>query len=117
MTVEKMLEIGELFDLYGPLLTERQRQLVDLHYRQDLSLGEIAEGEGVSRQAIHDQVRRAEEALREYEARLALGARERRQRALVERVLELLRPAAAGDARVKGAIALLEDWREGVDGT
>ena len=52
-----------LFDCYGGLLTDKQRELFDLHYNQDLSLGEIAENEGISRQGVHDAIGRAEAAL------------------------------------------------------
>lgn len=69
------MHVAVLYDFYGQLLTERRRELVELHYLNDLSLGEIAEEQGISRQAVHDQLRRAEEALEHYEARLGLAAR------------------------------------------
>lgn len=59
-----------LLDLYGPLLTERQREAAHLHFEEDLSLGEMAENLGVSRQAVHDTLQRAQAALEELESRL-----------------------------------------------
>ena len=73
--LEKVVRIGMLLDLYGGLLTERQRSFIVAHYQDDLSFGEIARGHGISRQAIHDAVKHAEAALEEYEAKLSLLAR------------------------------------------
>lgn len=62
-----------MLDLYGPLLTERQLQFIRLHYEEDLSFGEIAKEYQVSRQAVHDAVKHAEQALEEYDAKLKLA--------------------------------------------
>lgn len=61
------LEMTLLFDYYGELLTERQRSCLDLRYNQDLSLGEIAQELGVSRQGVHDNLMRAEALLHNME--------------------------------------------------
>lgn len=61
-----------LFDFYGSLLTEKQREIYDLYYQQDLSLGEIGEVQGVSRQAVYDLLKRTEESLNHYEQKLEL---------------------------------------------
>ena len=53
-----------LFDFYGELLTDKQREYFDLHYNEDLSLAEIAEQSGISRQGVWDIIRRAEAAQR-----------------------------------------------------
>lgn len=68
--IERAVRIGRLLDLYGSLLTERQRQFVKLHYEEDLSFGEIAKEFGISRQAVHDAVKHAETSLDEYDAKL-----------------------------------------------
>lgn len=70
--LDRVVRIGMLVDLYGGLLTERQRSFVQLHYNDDLSFGEIARNHGVSRQAVHDAVKHAEGSLEEYEAKLGL---------------------------------------------
>ena len=54
-----------LFDFYGDLLTDKQREYYDLHYNQDLSLAEIAASSGISRQGVWDNIRRADAALRD----------------------------------------------------
>lgn len=73
-----------LFERYGALLTEHQKQVVDLHLRSDWSLAEIAAHQGTSRAAVHDIVRRSVLALQEYERRLGLLAEAARRRRAVE---------------------------------
>lgn len=73
--MEKFAQMAMLADFYGPLLTEKQRNAWDLHYQQDLSLGEIAELEQISRQAVHDLLKRTERILTEYEDKLGLVKR------------------------------------------
>ena len=72
-TLERIL----LFDLYGDLLTDKQRDCFDLHYNQDLSLSEIAELRGTSRQGVYDAVSRAEAQLLRFEQVTHSLARER----------------------------------------
>lgn len=73
--MDKLTEMALLADFYGPLLTEKQQNVWDLHYQQDLSLAEIAEAEHISRQAIYDLLKRTERILVEYEAKLGLVQR------------------------------------------
>ncbi|HEY8909192.1 MAG TPA: putative DNA-binding protein [Desulfosporosinus sp.] len=73
--MEKLAKMALLADFYGPLLTDKQRNVWDLHYQQDLSLAEIAEMEHISRQAIHDLLKRTERILAEYEDKLGLVQR------------------------------------------
>ena len=70
--MDKILEVTLLYDFYGELLGEKQRDIFEMHYQNDLSLAEIGEILGVSRQAVFDQLKRAEKALSEYEGKLAL---------------------------------------------
>ena len=67
------IEIGWLFDFYGPLLTERQQKLLALYCNEDFSLSEIAAREGISRQGVYDAVHRAARQLEDYETQLAHG--------------------------------------------
>lgn len=73
--MDKLAKMALLVDFYGPLLTEKQQNVWDLHYQQDLSLAEIAEVEQISRQAIHDLLKRTERILAEYEEKLGLVQR------------------------------------------
>lgn len=71
------LEMSLLFDFYGDLLANKQKSCFDLYYNQDLSLAEIAQSEGISRQGVHDAIARAERALLGFEQ--VLGCVERAQ--------------------------------------
>ena len=91
-----------LFDFYGELLTDKQREYFDLHYNEDLSLAEIASLTGVSRQAVWDNIRRAEAALRDIEDKVGLVSRFRQQRqALNEAAAELSALLASPDGTVR----------------
>ncbi|MBN1477983.1 YlxM family DNA-binding protein [Candidatus Sumerlaeota bacterium] len=65
-------------DIYGALLTDKQRTFMRLHFEDDLSFGEIAKEYGVSRQAIHDAVKHAEKSLEDYESKLGLLGKSKR---------------------------------------
>lgn len=71
----KPFEMCLLFDFYGDILTEKQNELFDLYYNEDLSLSEIAEHVGITRQGVRDGIVRAEHTLREMEEKLGLVAR------------------------------------------
>ena len=70
--VEKLVEIGSLFDFYGKLLSEKQYLVIELYYINDLSLTEIGDELGVTRQGIFDLLKRAEQNLYKYEEKLGL---------------------------------------------
>lgn len=71
----KDLHISYLLDFYGELLTDKQRDSLDLYYNQDLSLGEIGSDLGISRQGVRDNIKRAEATLFEMEEKLGLAAK------------------------------------------
>ena len=70
--MEKNVQIGILLDIYGKLLTEKQRQLLEDYYNNDLSLSEIAENENITRQAVRDNLKKGENNLLEYEEKLKI---------------------------------------------
>ena len=65
--MEKIVEQGMLYDFYGELLTEHQRKIYEDVVLNDMSLSEIAEEQGISRQGVHDLVRRCDRTLQSYE--------------------------------------------------
>lgn len=72
-----------LFDFYGDLLTERQKEFYDLYYNDDLSLAEIAENYGITRQGVRDNIVRAERTLEEIEEKTGLIRRYHRTRGTI----------------------------------
>ncbi len=90
-----------LFDFYGDLLTEKQREYYDLHFNNDLSLQEIAEQSGVSRQAVWDIIRRAEQSLVEIEEKTGLVGRAVRRRKSLEALEELIASLPDSGERAK----------------
>jgi predicted DNA-binding protein YlxM (UPF0122 family) len=71
----KDLQISFLLDFYGDMLTEKQREMITLYYNDDLSLAEIAEDQGITRQGVRDAIKRAEQQLTDMEACLGLARR------------------------------------------
>lgn len=76
--IEKITQMNLLLDQYETLLTEKQRSVASEYYQQDLSLQEIADNQGVSKNAIYDSLKRTEQLLLEYETKLNLVAKNKR---------------------------------------
>ena len=72
--MEKNVNMSLLLDFYGSMLTDKQRETVDLYYNNDLSLAEVAELIGISRQGVHDRIIKSEEILKNFELKLGLAA-------------------------------------------
>ena len=68
----KNLAVSDLIDIYSPMLTDKQREIAENYWNFDLSLAEIAEPMGISRQAVHDTVQRTEIFLKELDEKLGL---------------------------------------------
>lgn len=99
------VQLTLLFDEYGQLLTEKQRDCFDLYFNQDLSLAEIADELHISRQGVHDTVSRAEATLREMERALGNVSREQEIRAAVEEIAACASALAASDDTTVRALA------------
>ena len=101
-----------LFDTYGALLTEKQQTYFDLYYNQDLSLAEIAEQEGISRQGVHDAISRSEALLASFERVTGCVAREQKLRHAAEAqpLLQAGDPATRqGAQRILAAVDSLKE--------
>lgn len=70
--MEKIFEQALLYDFYGELLNDHQKEIYEEYVLDNLSLSEIAEGHGISRQGVHDLIKRADKALNQYENKLGL---------------------------------------------
>ncbi|NLN15088.1 MAG: YlxM family DNA-binding protein [Tissierellia bacterium] len=87
--VEKLVELGILFDFYGKLLTKKQYDVVDLFYLKDLSLSEIGEELNITRQGVYDTLKRAEEKLYQYEETLGLVGKFVKSKNNIKEIIEL----------------------------
>lgn len=83
----KDLKISVLLDFYGEMLTEKQREVVELYYNEDLSLGEIAQIAQITRQGVRDSIKRAEAVLLDFEQRLHLAQKFRQVEEDLERII------------------------------
>lgn len=99
--MEKIVEQGLLYDFYGELLTEHQRQIYEGIVYENLSLGEIAKEQGISRQGVHDIVKRCDKALLEYESRLKLIDRFMKMKEQIREIDELSRRFERDEIRDK----------------
>lgn len=106
--MEKIFEQGLLYDFYGELLTEHQQKIYEDAVYNDLSLGEIAAEAGISRQGVHDLIKRCDRILADYEAKLHLVERFTEARKTVNEILkktdEMQKKSASG--------TLMEDLEE-----
>ncbi len=90
--VEAMDDLGYktmLYDFYGNMMTQRQKEVYEEYYLNDLSLGEIAQKLNISRAAVHDNIKRSEKALVNYEQSLGLIHQFQENQILLEKILEL----------------------------
>ncbi|MBK0348128.1 YlxM family DNA-binding protein [Aerococcaceae bacterium zg-ZJ1578] len=72
MTINSFVRMNQLFSFYQSLLTIKQQEMLSLYYEEDYSLAEISEHYQISRQAVHDTIKRSEKALEQYEENLHL---------------------------------------------
>lgn len=84
----KNLDVIILFDIYGEMLTQKQQDFISYYYNDDLSLAEIAENEGITRQGVRDAIKRAEAQLFSFEEHLGLHARLERTKSGLQEIKE-----------------------------
>lgn len=95
--MEKFVEQTLLYDFYGELLTERQQQVYESVVLEDYSLSEVAEDLGISRQGVHDMIKRCNHTLEEYESRIHLVEKFLCIRKQVQKIKELAVGYNAGE--------------------
>ena len=86
----KDLEMGYLLDFYGEVLTEKQREMLRQYYNDDLSLSEIGENFGITRQGARDAIKHGETTLKELEEKVGFAARYRRVQEQLEQLEQLV---------------------------
>ena len=87
--IEDLDRMNSLLDIYGPLLTVKQQQIMRLHYSEDLSLNEIAEETGTSKAAVSDLIRRTGKILEDYESKLHIEEKSKLRRELYNQLLSI----------------------------
>ena len=118
------IELSLLIDYYGAFLTENQRELIELSCDEDLSLSEIAEQKGISRQGVRDAIARGAKTLADMETKLHLISRDRHAAELIRSIRSRLSSLAEEDAGKRAAelagiesmLSELSDMMEGNDG-
>ena len=83
--MDKKIEISMLWQIYGALLTEKQKEYIDYYYNEDLSLAEIAQNDGITRQGVRDIIKKGEKKLFEYEEKLMFMKRMLNQEKRIEK--------------------------------
>lgn len=99
--MNESIEIALLLDFYGQLLTPRQFEILDLHYNNDFSLGEIGEQYKISRQGVYDSVKKSKDTLRRYEDKLGLVKRFSRHEQTLRNVLLKLKKLQNDNLQIK----------------
>ncbi|MGI6513355.1 MAG: YlxM family DNA-binding protein [Syntrophomonadales bacterium] len=111
--LEKLERLILLYDFYGPLLTERQKQAIELYYEADLGLSEVARQMGITRQGVYDLLKRTERTLEEYELKLRLVAKFQEEQKRIKRVYRILCQAdSRGQPWAEEAIQVLAEVLE-----
>ncbi len=104
--MEDHVQLGYLLDMYGALLTPHQRSLMEQSIEEDLSLAEIAQREGITRQAVNDTLKRAQQQLMQWEAQLGFAEKE----SSIRREIRRMRRSAEGMRKAEKTI-LMEHLR------
>ena len=114
--VSRKIELAWLTAFYGGLLTDKQRQVLALHCEEDLSLAEIAQEAGVSRQGVHDMLTRTAQRLVDMEEKLGVAARFRRMETGLERCRALLQEKRYDEAErtIESLIRLDQEENNGL---
>ena len=111
--LETRIELSFLYDFYGPLLKENQQKIFEEYMLEDYSLAEIAAEQGITRQGVHDTIKRCSRQLRSYEEKLGLAEKFRNQKEQISKVhtmLNQINPADCG--AVEQVIHFVEELLE-----
>ncbi len=103
MKIDDITRQSLLYDFYGELLTKRQREVMELYHEENLSLAEIADEFGISRQGVYDALKNGEKALSSYEEKLGLVEKFRKSSEAIDKI----------DERIDNIIESLKDMDTG----
>ena len=112
--LSKDLNMTVLFDFYRNILTEKQAEAIDLYYNEDLSLAEISEHLGITRQGVRDSIKKSENTMLEMEAGLRLAERHTALRGIVSQVILEIEKLDCKPERLEKIRELLEEVYNGI---
>lgn len=104
--MDELFEVSLLLDFYGQMLTPRQYEIMDLHFNNDYSLGEIAQYLDISRQGVHDNIKHGKAALAAMEEKLGLAGRYLKQKDKIAGILDELEKIDPGRLDSEGVIRM-----------
>jgi predicted DNA-binding protein YlxM (UPF0122 family) len=111
--MSKNLDMAVLFDVYGDMLTEKQKDTLILYYDEDLSLTEIAENTGITRQGVHKCIRSAEEYLLQLEDTLEYAAKSHMINEVLAKMKNIIENSGHGDSEeMKKLLSCVEEIEE-----
>ncbi|RUT28169.1 putative DNA-binding protein [Paenibacillus zeisoli] len=110
--LEKTNRVNLLFDFYEPLLTEKQQTFLKYYFHDDFSLGEIASEFEISRQAVYEHIKRAEQMLEVYEDKLGLLQKQQQRLGELENLRRLLEGSNLTDVHKETALSLVRSMQE-----
>ena len=118
--IDNIVKASLLYDFYGALLTEKQREVMELYHEENFSIVEIAEELGVSKQAVHENLKKSEKILRNYEEKLGLVRSLLRTREVIEdidgRIDELMQKyGSSGNEEVAEDLKEIREMISGLD--
>ena len=105
----KNMIVALLYDFYGEILTDKQRDMIEQYYHQDLSLSEIAENSGISRQGVRGSIKRAEEQLFDMEKRLGFATRLSETQTALKAILSAADTIRAANAECDGPSSITDE--------
>ena len=108
-SIEERVELSILYDFYGALLKDNQRRMFEASILDDYNLSEIAEDENITRQGVHDAIKRACKQLRGYEEKLGLVAKFEKQKELVKKLHVILKEMNTDDGELKEVFSIIDE--------
>ena len=110
--IERVEYVSMLYDFYGSLLSDSQNEIMALYHEDNLSLSEIAEELGQTRQAVHYNLRKAEKALKSYEEKLGLVASYKENRLLAQKLFSIIDSAGIAESYAEKIKKIVEQITE-----
>ena len=108
-SIEERVELSLLYDFYGALLKENQRRMFEASILDDYNLAEIAEDENITRQGVHDAIKRACKQLREYEQKLGLVEKFEKQKELVKKLHIILKGNIGDEGELEEVYSIIDE--------